>query len=338
MRVLLTNNTLNKHAGSENYCRDVALALRASGHEPWCYSRDLGPVAQDLRDAGVPVIDALELLPGAPDVIHGQHRLETTLAGLFFPTVPVISFCHGPKAWQEEPCRLPNVVLWVAVDKACQARLIDEEGIAAERIRLILNFVDTSRFPLRGPLPPVPLRALSFSNTASEATYVPLLREVCASRRIALDVIGLTNGNPVGRPELLLGGYDLVFAKARAAIEAMASGCAVIQCEYFGAGRLVTTRNFDELRPWNFGYKSMFYPLNVAHLGGQIDAYSAEDSHALACRVRKECSLQATFPRLLELYDEALSYRSRLNEAGMARAASLFLQSELHFMKCGRGR
>jgi hypothetical protein len=338
MRVLLTNNTLNQPAGSENYCRDVALALRAAGHEPWCYSRDLGPIAEDLRQVGVAVFDALDLLPREPDVIHGQHRLETTLAGLFFPTTPVVSFCHGPKAWQEEPCRLPNVVMWVAVDKACQARLIDEEGIPAEQIRLLFNFADMARFQLRGPLPPAPGRALSFSNTASESNYVPLLREVCALREIALDVIGSTIGNSVGRPEALLGGYDLVFAKARAAIEAMASGCAVIQCEYFGAGRLVTTANFDELRPWNFGYKSMIYPLDAAHLGAQIDAYCAEDARAVALRVREECSLEAAFSRLMEIYEEALTHAPALSENGMSRSAARFAESELAFMKRGRER
>ena len=229
--------------------------LHASGHEPWCYSRDLGAVAQGLRDAGVPVFDALEHLPGAPDIIHGHHRLETTAAGLFFPTVPVISFCHGPKDWREAPCRLPNVAFWVAVDRACEARLVNEEGIPADRIRLVLNFADTSRFPMRGPLPSTPRRALVFSNSASKRTHAPLLRKVCASRGIDLDVMGLDSGNSVGRPETAIANYDLVFAKARAAIEAMASGCAVIQCDYFGAGRLVTTANFEELRPWNFGFQ-----------------------------------------------------------------------------------
>jgi hypothetical protein len=335
MRILLTNNTLNIPAGTENYCRDVSLALRAAGHEPWCYSRTLGSIAQDLRDAGIPVFDSIEDLPGEPDVIHGHHRLETTLAGLFFPAVPIVSFCHGPKAWQEAPCRLPNVALWVAVDKACEARLL-EEGIPADGIRLLFNFADTSRFPLRAPLPPSPRRALIFSNYASEATHIPLVREVCAARDITLDVIGYHSGNVHRQPEAVLGGYDLVFAKARSAIEAMVAGCAVVQCDFFGTGRLVRSTIFDELRPWNFGYRTMTYPKDAAHLGAEVDAYDAEDARKVSLRARQECSLAAAFPRLLQLYEEARAHPSGATERVRSRVAALFLEGELEFMKQGR--
>ena len=47
----------------------------------------------------------------------------------------------------------------------------------------------------------------------------------------------------VDRPEAILGDYDLVFAKARAAMEAMATGCAVILCDRVGAGPLVCRAN-----------------------------------------------------------------------------------------------
>ena len=39
--------------------------------------------------------------------------------------------------------------------------------------------------------------------------------------------------------------YDIVFAKARAAIEAMAVGAAVIVCDFDGVGPMVSTENVD---------------------------------------------------------------------------------------------
>jgi hypothetical protein len=336
MRILLTNNTLSRRAGTELYCRDISFALKAAGHEVWCYSRSLGEVADELREGGIAVFDRLDALPGLPDIIHGHHRLETAAAGLYFPSVPVISFCHGPKAWQERPCRLPNVVLWVAVDLTCEARLIEEEGIPPSSIRLLFNFVDTSRFTLRSPLPATPRRALVFSNAASDATQLPALRRVCRARGIALDVIGLRSGNSHSRPEAILGSYDLVFAKARAALEAMASGCAVVQCDHFGAGRLVTSSNFDEIKPLNFGFRSMPFPVDDAYLGAEVDRYDAADARAVALRVRAECSLAATLPRLLQLYAEALAGRRRPDEASMSRAAALLVESEIDSMKLGR--
>lgn len=117
MRVLFTNHGLNLRAGTELYVRDIAVALLKRGHEPWCWSTELGAVADELRAEGVLVVSSLADLPGQPDLIHGHHRLETTAAGMYFPDVPVISYCHGPRAWQERPCRLGNVAFWIAVDE-----------------------------------------------------------------------------------------------------------------------------------------------------------------------------------------------------------------------------
>src|SRR4051812_7135144 len=59
LRVLIANHTLGPRAGSELYARDVALALLARGHRPVAYSTHLGPVADELRRATVPVVDDL---------------------------------------------------------------------------------------------------------------------------------------------------------------------------------------------------------------------------------------------------------------------------------------
>ena len=60
MRVLLTNNTLANRAGTELYVRDVAIELLRRGHHPVAYSTHLGPVAEELRAATVPVIRSLD--------------------------------------------------------------------------------------------------------------------------------------------------------------------------------------------------------------------------------------------------------------------------------------
>jgi hypothetical protein len=92
MRILFTNNTLAERAGSELYVRDVAIALARRGHQPVAYSTLLGAVAEDLRAATIPVIDNLAQLAAPPDVIHGQHHLDTMTAALRFPGVPWCTF------------------------------------------------------------------------------------------------------------------------------------------------------------------------------------------------------------------------------------------------------
>ena len=88
MRILLTNNSLAAHAGSELYIRDLAVELMRRGHQPVAYSTYLGAVAEELRAATIPVIDRLEALGEPPDIIHGQHHYETLSALLRFPATP----------------------------------------------------------------------------------------------------------------------------------------------------------------------------------------------------------------------------------------------------------
>ena len=156
MRVLITNNTLDSRAGSEVYVRDLALALLRRGHNPVAYSTRLGMVANELREATIPVIDDLRLLTAVPDIIHGQHHLDAMTAMLHFPDTPAVYFCHGWLPWEEMAPHFPTIQRYVAVDDLCQERLQCVHGIPGERIRMIRNFVDLRRFALRGDLPAIP--------------------------------------------------------------------------------------------------------------------------------------------------------------------------------------
>lgn len=100
------------------------------------------------------------------------------------------------------------------------------EGAHADRIRFLPNWVDVERFRMRGPLPDRPRRALVFSNRATEANFLAALRGACGVAGIDLDVAGLRMKSLTSRPEEILPHYDLVFAKGRAAMEALAMGTA----------------------------------------------------------------------------------------------------------------
>ena len=55
----------------------------------------------------------------------------------------------------------------------------------------------------------------------------------------------------------MLGQYDIVFAKARCALEALAVGNAVVLCDTVGVGPMVTTGEVDRLRRLNFGVRAL---------------------------------------------------------------------------------
>lgn len=305
MRILITNNTLADRAGTEVYVRDLAIALRRRGHEPIAYSPHLGDIAGDLREATIPVTSDLRTIRVAPDVIHGQHHLETMTALMHFPGVPAISVCHGWLPWQENPPRHPRIALYVAVDTTVRDRLVLESGIDPARVRLLLNFVELQRFAPRGELPAKPRRALIFNSHASEANLGALVREACAPSAIDVDLIGYGAERTVRNPESLLAGYDLVFARARSALEALAAGCAVIVADPRGIGGMVTPENLDALREANFGIRTLTTPVSVETLRSEIAKYDAAAAARVCERVRREADIENVVTDYEAIYNEA---------------------------------
>jgi len=306
LRVLLTNATLGVRAGTELYVRDLALALQARGHTPIAFSTVLGAVAEELTRSSVPVVDDLSLLGAPPDVIHGHHHLETLMAVLHFPAAPAINFCHGWLPWDEQPLRHPSVRTYVAVDDACRARLVDVEGIDSARVDVILNFVDLTRFRLRGPLPSRPARALVLSNRATEGGYVRAIRAACGRTGIIVDIAGHDSGRPTAAPEALLPAYDLVFAKGRSALEALAVGCSVVLSDDKGRGPFVTRSNVERLRRLNFGWQALDQPHEPHEYATEIARYNAQDAAEAGAWIRRDAGLDAAVDRLISVYTSAI--------------------------------
>jgi len=330
LRILITNNALAGHGGSELYVRDVALGLRKRGHEPLVYSTILGDVARELRTANVNVVDDLNEVDEAPDLIHGQHHMETMTALLHFPRVPAISFCHSSTYWHETPVRFPRVLRYVAVDHACRDRLLERHGIPEEQIRVLFNFVDLDRFKVRStPLPERPQKALVFSNYANAETHLPAVQEACRRTRIQLDVLGNGGKTSSAEPEKLLCEYDLVFAKARCALEALAVGAAVILCDAGGAGPMVTREDFDELRPLNFGIRTLREPLDPDNLVHEIERYDALDAAAVCSLVREAAGHESVIDELVLIYKEVIEesrHAGQMSIDAEGRAAAAYLR------------
>lgn len=302
MRILITNTALAFRAGTELYVRDLADGLMRRGHSVFVYSERLGKFADDLRAANINVVSNLDELDNPPDVIHGHHHLITMMTLLRFPAVPAIYVCHGPDTWQEEPPLFPRIAYYVAVDHACKER-ISRKQIAEDRIRLVLNFVDMRRFKPRPPLPATPARALIFSNQAWASTHEPVIRKACKQAGISVDVVGAAAGQVCDAPESILGNYDIVFAKAKSALEALAVGSAVVVCDAAGLGELVTTANVERLRALNFGIRTLTQPLTASAICDQLKRYDPEDALEVSKWVRARATAEAAIDALVKLYE-----------------------------------
>jgi Glycosyltransferase Family 4 len=327
MRVLITNGSLGDLAGTQVYVRDLAAWLLDRGHSPVVYGPDLGETAAQLRRVTVPVTDDLATIGAAPDVIHGNSAVETMAALLHFSSAPAIFVCHSWRGTLAKPPRFPRLLRYVAVDDTCADRLLYEEGIPADAVTVLLNGVDTARFAARTtPLPPRPRRALVFSNTAHATTHHGVIREACARAGIEVDVIGSASGTAVAEPETVLGDYDLVFAKAKCALEAMASGAAVILCDVAGMGGMVRAADVARLRRMNFGARALRQPLSADALLSEIESYDAADAAKVSEIIRRTAPADVLHEQLLALYETVIAQDLPRDWEAESRAAAAFLQ------------
>lgn len=308
MRVLIATGWLgNRRGGTELYALEVAVELLRRGHQPVIFSPILGTVAEEARAAGIPVAATPGQLTDVPDIIHGQHHPETVTALLRFPHSPAVFFCLSARHWNEIPPLHPRIYRYVACDRATHERLTREWGLDPARVDVVRNFVDLQKFRPRSPLPVRPQRALVFSNYATEHTHVPAVRAACEARGIVLDVVGAEAGLQSNEPEHLLGQYDLVFAKARSAIEALAVGAAVIVCDFDGVGPMVLPSNVEELLADNFGYRTQTAPLRSDIVLEQIDNYDPLGTQAVSERIRSVAGLSSAVDRIERIYAHAVA-------------------------------
>lgn len=325
LTVLLTNITLAGRTGTEIQTRNIALELLRQGHRPLVYTPTPGPIATELRNASIPVVTDLNHIQQPIDIVHGHH-LPTTVAALArFPQTPAIFVCHDFVAWHDAPPLLPAIRRYVAVDETVYDRLTLESGIAPEKACVLLNAVDINRFVSGPPLPPTPRRALAF---AKNQGHIEAIRTACAQRGIHLDVVGQAVGLVTDLPERLIPGYDLVFASALSAMEAMACGRAVVVCDGRGLAGMCDLPGFALWRRSNFGLRTLRQTLTPETVGAEIDRYDAAQAAEVSARLRAEGGLVVQVKQLTRLYQEVLQeHRQAPHSAyALARAMATHLQ------------
>src|SRR5882672_1332100 len=307
MKILITNAFFCSYSGTEVVVRDLALELKRQGHQPCIFAGKLGPISSEVRDCGIEVVSDPGALTMAPDIIHGHHHPQIVQSLLQFPSVPAVWVFHDATSRLDEPFYFPRILRYVAVDNRCRKRIESLSDIPSSKITVILNAVDLERFRPRAPLPAKPKRAVVFSNYANRDTQLPAVRKASKSMGLELDVIGFGAGTGVSNPEHVLHRYDIVFAKARCALEAMAVGAAVVLCDFGGVGPMVTVENFDRLRCMNFGQGALVNPLQAKHLQVEIDRYDPSDAASVSQRVRSEAGLVRAAQNWVELYTTVLA-------------------------------
>lgn len=312
-------------SGTEIVTRDVALGLLRRGDRPIVYAQQTGPLADELRAASIPVVEKIASIAERPDVIHAHHNAPLAAAVARFPDVPAIFVCHDFTAWHDAPPHFPSVLRYVAVDETVADRLRIESGIAPERVAIHRNAVDLDRF--RAPertLPATPRRALAF---VKHTAHLEALRTACAARGLALDEAGTVTANRLDKPEDVLPKYDLVFTSALSALEAMASGCAVIVCDARGLAGMVTPESYARWRPLNFGLRSLTRRVTPEAVAAEIDRYDAALAAEVTAIVRGDAALDDAVERYASLYEACIAEGVAPNRAAHDLALAQHLET-----------
>jgi hypothetical protein len=95
-----------------------------------------------------------------------------------------------------------------------------------------------------------------------------------------------------------------------------------------GAGPMVTSARFDELRRWNFGRRAFRSPVPPAALLKEIARYDSADALAVAKRVRAEVNVETMLDAWLALYREVIEEQRAATSDWLAesRAAAVGLR------------
>ncbi len=315
--MLITNLFVKNYSGSENVAELLAEGLRRAGHQPVLFAPQLGQQAQSMRQRGFRVVDRVSQLTEPPDVIHAQHLTPCLIAMARFPDVPVVYSCHSSVYDVEAPLPHPQIRAVIAVDETCAAKC-REVGVPSERLSVILNAVDLERFKRRTPLPAKPKRALLLTKNRGHQDSV---RAACADAGIDVDELGRGTSRFVPDIETVLGDYDLVFATARMAIEAAATGCAVIVCDERGFAGLLTNDNLPLWRRRNLGIGILSQAVTVENLADAISQYDAADACLVTETLRRSVGADIFVEQHVEVYHRAIaSQKPQSDEIALATA------------------
>jgi hypothetical protein len=306
-RILLANVRLDGRSGTETHLCDHALEFLRRGHQVMVYSPRLGAIAQEMSAAGAEVQADLTKFSAPPDVVLGNHHQQTIQALLRFPDTPGVLMCHDATNVNARVPVFPRILRHLAVDWNCRERVMRETGLPAADIPVVPNTVNARLFLPRSPLPSRASRALVFSNYARPTNYVPVLRAACRRTGLQLGFAGSGMGKRSAAPATILGNYDIVFGKARCALEALAVGCHVVLCDERGLGPAITLENFEELRRWNFGARILTGKITPEGVAERIAAYNPAVSAQLRDRVRSEATLDHSAAALLAIQEETIA-------------------------------
>lgn len=325
MRILITNTSLSGRTGTEIFVAQLAEKLRSRGHEVLLYSPLVGELGLKLRSQGHFVYERIEDIHEAPDVIHAHHVGPTICALAAFPGTPAIFIMHSVDAEYDAPPLHPQIASYHAVSSFIRKQRATS-ALPAAKIGIVRNAVDLARFRMKSVINTRPERASAVINNREG---LQLIRAACITTGLVLEEIGPGVGRVLDDLPKAFESADIVFASGRSALEALASGCAVVLTGGGRFGGLVQPRSIDLALELNLGVRTLNDRLTQSALEAAIRLYASPDVIAVSKRVRELASLDEQAQKLEALYLNAIERPSDLRNASrmLARLIEAYVPS-----------
>ncbi len=308
MKILITTHQLRHREGSELFTIDLACKLQQRGHQIFIYSPLLGPVAQELPTQNITISDNLTKFASEKfDLIHAQHRTTAILARSLFSQTPIVMMIHGLLPLLEQPPSIDlDIAQYLVVSEETSAHLSKKYNINQDKIQIVRNFIDNTKFISRVPTNSQLRNILVVSNrfTAKEQA---LVQSACQQLNLNYQHIGLPD-HPVINVVDYINQADLVITLGRGALEAMACQRNVIVFDIHGGDGFVDEESFFEIRKNNFSGRRYAKQYTVEDLISELKKYDPALGPKLRQLVCQNNSPEVIINQLESIYQTVQNY------------------------------
>lgn len=316
LTILITNIILAERTGTETATFELALTLYQRGHRVIVYSPSLGRLAMELAARGVPVVDDISQIRIVPDIIHGNHNVALATALIRFRNTPAVFVCHDVISPFDKPFYINRITHYLAVDYACQERLL-VSGIPEHQTEVLINAVNTDEYRLKTDISEKPLKALAiikaFHYPSQKDAYINMLTSACAARNISLTLVGRGVGNEIQNISDIIHDYDICFCFSRSAMETCCAGTHVIITDEFGYGGVLDAELAKQWPDNHLSRHIALGPVNQNNVLQSIDLYQPSKIKEAALAWRKLTSMDTLVERWEEIYCESIHIWKSIN-------------------------
>jgi hypothetical protein len=267
MRFVLANRQLTGVGGTEVHLGTVAEHLERLGHEAHLYAPEVGAFGEHLRRRGLKVHDSVHGLPETCDVVFSQDGIVVyEMAERYPEALGVFRICGDVHDFQLPP-QLDGAVDLVVVLSDRYERVARATAIRAPILRMQVP-IDVDRLAPNGAIGPRPQRAVLLGNYGERNA---LIRQVWGEQGVEVREVG--GDEPSFDVAAAVASSDVVVAKSRAALDAMACGRAVYVYDLFGGDGWVTAEAYPALEADQFAGQATGRVIDAAALSADLDTY-----------------------------------------------------------------